>query len=126
MARPNGSQDAAIDRQIDAALQRLRNAKDNGPDVAPLLDIAIRMTGADMGTLQRFDEKTDSLELVASRGFSRQASSFFGTVRRDTNTSCAAALSRRMRVSVEDISTSYLYVGTPELAMLSGGGVATV
>lgn len=126
MARPNGSQDAAIDRQIDAALQRLRNAKDNGPEVVPLFDIAIRMTGADMGTLQRFDEKTDSLELVASRGFSTQALSFFGTVRRDTGTSCAVALSRRMRVSVEDISTSYLYVGTRERAMLSAGGFAAV
>lgn len=113
-------------RRVDAALARLRNAEDPGSDLMPLLDIAIAMTGADMGTLQRFDEGSDCLELVASRGFSTQALSFFGIVRRDTNTSCAAAFTRRMRVFVEDISTSYLFVGTRELAMLSAGGVAAV
>lgn len=99
---------------------------DLGSDPLPLLDIAIGMTGADMGTLQRFDEQIDGLELVASRGFSREALSFFGIVRRDTNTSCAAALTRRMRVFVEDISTSYLFVGTRELAVLSACNVAAV
>jgi hypothetical protein len=61
------------------------------------------------GTLQRFDD---------SRGFSNEALKFFGTVRRDTNTACAVALPRRMHMFVEDITTSYLFVGTPELDML--------
>ncbi len=113
-------------RQADTALARLRESKDLDSDLMPILDIAIALTGADMGTLQRFDEKADCLELVASRGFSSRVLSFFSTVRRDTNTSCAAALTRRMRVFVEDISTSYLFVGTRELAMLSAGGVAAV
>lgn len=117
---------AETGRRIDAALARLRDAVEPDLDLMSLLDIAIAMTGADMGSLQRFDENTDSLELVASRGFSTQASSFFGTVRRDTNTSCAAAFTRRMRVFVEDISTSYLFVGTRELALLSAGGIAAV
>lgn len=117
---------AETGRRVAPALARLRNADDPGSDLMPVLDIAIGMTGADMGTLQRFDEKNDCLELVASRGFSQQSLSFFGTVRRDTNTSCAAALTRRMRVFVEDIPTSYPFVGTRELAMLSAGGVAAV
>jgi hypothetical protein len=82
------------------------------------------MTGADMGTLQRLDERTDCLTIVARRGFSIEALTFFGVVRRDTNTSCAAAFTRRMRVFVEDVSTSYLFVGTRELDMLSAGGIA--
>lgn len=117
---------AETGRRVAPALARLRNADDPGSDLMPVLDIAIGMTGADMGTLQRFDEKNDCIELAASRGFSQQSLSFFGTVRRDTNTSCAAAFTRRMRVFVEDISTSYLFVGTRELAMLSAGGVAAV
>lgn len=118
--------DAEAGFQIDAALARLRNSSDLGSDLLPILDIAIEMTGAGMGTLQRFDAEKDCLELVASRGFSSEALRFFGVVRRDTNTSCAVAFTRRMRVFVEDISTSYLYVGTPELDMLSAGGIAAV
>lgn len=118
--------DAGIGQRLGAALRRLSDSGDLGSDLLPVLDIAIAMTGADMGTLQRFDEGADCLELVASRGFSRESQRFFGVVRRDTNSTCAAAFTRRMRVFVEDISTSYLFVGTPELDMLSAGGIATV
>ncbi|WP_143278084.1 GAF domain-containing protein [Bradyrhizobium sp. UFLA03-84] len=117
--------DAATGQQI-ALLQRLRNSKDVGADLLQALDIAIGIMGADMGTLQRFDERADCLTIVASRGFSAEALTFFGVVRRDTNTTCAAALMRRMRVFVEDISTSYLFVGTREFDMLRSSGIAAV
>ena len=118
--------DAATGQQIDAVLQRLRNSKNVGADLLQVLEIAIGITGADMGTLQRFDERADCLTIVASRGFSTEALTFFGVVRRDTNTTCAAALMRRMRVFVEDVSTSYLFVGTRELDMLRAGGISAV
>lgn len=103
-----------------------RTLKDDGSDLITILDITIQITGADMATLQRFDDSSDTLELVASRGFSARALGFFGTVYRDTNTSCAVAFTRRMRVFVEEISTSYLYVGTRELALLRADGIAAV
>ena len=118
--------DAATGQQIDAVLQRLRSSKDIRADLLQVLDIAIVIAGADMGTLQRFDERTDSLTIVASRGFSSEALTFFGIVRRDTNTTCAVAFMRRMRVFVEDVSTSYLFVGTRELEMLRANGIAAV
>jgi GAF domain-containing protein len=118
--------DATTGRRIDVALTRLRDSRDIGPDLMPVLDIAIAISGADMGTLQRFDESTDCLTFVASRGFSSQALSFFAIVRRDSNTTCAAALTRRMRVFVEDVSTSYLFVGTAQLDMLRADGIAAV
>lgn len=124
MAKHTETLHVAVGQNIDAALRRLRNSRNLGSDLMPVLDIAIGITGADMGTLQRFDENTDCLKLVASRGFSSQALSFFAIVRRDTNTTCAAALTRRMRVFVEDVSTSYLFVGTRELDMLSAEGIA--
>jgi hypothetical protein len=118
--------EAKTGRQIDAALTRVRDSRDLDSDLLPVLDIAIDMTGADMGNLQRFDESADCLTFVASRGFSSEALSFFGVVRRDTNSTCAAALTRRMRVFVEDVSTSYLFVGTRELDVLRAEGVAAV
>ena len=118
--------DVATEQRIDAILQRLGNSKDVGADLLQVLDIAIGITGADMGTLQRFDERADCLTICASRGFSTEALTFFGVVRRDTATTCAAALMRRMRVFVEDVSTSYLFVGTRELDMLLASGIAAV
>lgn len=116
--------DAATVQQIDTALRRLRNSKDVDTGLLQILDIAIGLTGADMGTLQRYDEETDCLKIVASRGLSNEALTFFGIVRRNTNTTCAVALTRRMRVFVEDVSTSYLFVGTRELDMLRACGIA--
>ena len=124
MAEFTESLDAAARRKIDAILQRLSNSKDVDADLLQVLDIALGITGADMGTLQRYDERSDCLRIVASRGFSSEALDFFAIVRRDTNTTCAAALTRRMRVFVEDVSTSYLFVGTRELDVLRACGIA--
>jgi GAF domain-containing protein len=93
-------------------------------DLQRALDIGIAVASADMGTLQRLDEENDCLKIVASRGFSNDVLAFFGSVRRDTNSTCAAALTQRMRIFVGDVSTSYLFVGTQELEVLRACGVA--
>ena len=62
------------------------------------LDLAIEVAGADKGTLQRLDAESGCLKMVASRGFSDELLKYFETVDRNTNTTCAAALMRRMRV----------------------------
>lgn len=126
MHRPTDPLGANADPLIEAALKRLTISSDLNADLMAMLDIAIRLTGANMGTLQRYDDHTNSLKLVAGRGFSSHTLGFFGIVRRDTNSSCAAAFTQRMRVFVEDIATNYLFVGTPELDMLSAEGVKAV
>jgi GAF domain-containing protein len=88
-----------------------------------ILDLAIEVSGANKGTLQRFDEAADCLRIVASRGFTNHGLNFLA---RDTNTSCAAVLKQRMRVIVSNISTSYLYVGRPELYVLRSLDIAAV
>lgn len=117
---------AATGQQIDAVLRRLRHSRYVGPDLLRVLDIAIGMARADLGTLQRFDESADCLKIVASRGFSSEALAFFDVVHRDTNSTCAVAFTRRMQVFIEDISTSYLFVGTRELDTLRAGGISAV
>jgi GAF domain-containing protein len=88
------------------------------------LDIAIEVAGADKGTLQRLDAESGCLKIVASRGFSDEVLKYFETVDRNTNTTCAAALKRRMRVVVNDVATSYLFVGTPVLEIMRAADVA--
>ncbi|MRG54642.1 GAF domain-containing protein [Phyllobacterium sp. SYP-B3895] len=124
MAKLRDPLDAANEQQNYAVLKRLRNSEDVGADLQRVLDMMIGVTRAEFGTLQRFDQRADCLTIVASRGFSSEALTFFGVVRRDTNTTCAAALTRRMRIFVEDVSTSYLFVGTSELDMLRAHGIA--
>jgi GAF domain-containing protein len=111
-------------QKIDVVLQRLARSRNVDADLSQVLEAAIGMTGADMGTLQRFDDADDSLQIVVSRGFSDEALAFFRTVRRDTNTTCAVALTRRMPVFVGDVFGSYLFVGSPELELLRGLGIA--
>jgi GAF domain-containing protein len=91
-----------------------------------ILDVAIEVAGADMGTLQRFDDTNDCLRIMASRGFPDHLLKHFEIVCRDSNSPGAAALKRRMRVIVDDVSTSYLFVGTPELDLLRDIGVSAV
>ena len=59
-----------------------------------------------------------------SRGFAAEFLKYFETVHPHSNTTCAAALMRRMRVVVDDVSTSYLFVGTPELDIMRSVNVA--
>jgi len=89
-----------------------------------VLAAAIRAAQADFGTVQQYDSAEDCLRIVASYGLPDQALTLFRTVRRDTNSTCAAALTQRMRVVVGNIATSYLFVGTRELTALQEAGVA--
>jgi hypothetical protein len=91
-----------------------------------ILDCAIEANGADKGTLQHFDETADCLRIIASRGFTSDALKYFAIVRRHTNSSCAAALTQRMRIIVPEIATSYLFVGRPELKVLRDLDIAAV
>jgi len=101
------------DCRVEAILKRLSQVEDVESYLSEVLDATIMAAGADMGTLQRFDDDEDCLRIVASRGFPDHVLKYFEIVRRDSHTSCGAALKRRMRVVVDDVSTSYLYVGTP-------------
>ncbi len=118
--------DAAVSQQIATLMEQLNNSKDVDVDPLQVLEIALVIAGAAIGTLQRFDEGSDCLRIVASRGFSTEVLDFFAIVRRDTNSTCSVALTRRMRVFVEDVSTSYLFVGTRELDVLRASGITAI
>ncbi|MCK1311824.1 GAF domain-containing protein [Bradyrhizobium sp. 45] len=99
-------------------------AEPGGEAIQKALTTAIRAAQADFGTVQQYDSAEDCLRIVASCGFPDQVLNLFQMVRRDTNSTCAAALTQRMRVVVGNIAASYLFVGTRELAALQQAGVA--
>jgi GAF domain-containing protein len=124
MADHNAIPRTSESHHLDAILERLPQAEGIDTLLHEVLDAAIQIAGADKGSLQVFDATDDCLRIVASRGFPDHVLKYFEVVRRNTNTTCAAALTRRMRVIVNDVSTSYLFVGTPELDVMREIGVA--
>jgi hypothetical protein len=62
--------------------------------------------------------------MVVSRGCSDEFLKHFETVYPDKNSSYAAAMVQRMRVVVNNISESYLYVGTLELEIFRSAGIS--
>jgi GAF domain-containing protein len=126
MADAKANSSVTANQRVEDIPKRLPEEEDVDNLLQEVLDVAIAVAGADKGTLQRYDERDDCLKIVASRGFQSRFLKHFEIVRRDTNTTCAAALKRRMRVIADDVSTFYLFVGTPELDVLRQMGVAAV
>lgn len=92
--------------------------------LAGVLQAAMQAVGADMGTAQYFDPADDTLHLVAHEGFGHRFVSFFETVK-GYDTSCGAAATDLRPVYVEDVITSPIFVGSPELEVLVDAGVGS-
>ena len=112
--------------QLEDILAGLPAESSSNAVLDQVLGAAIADADADIGTLQLRDLDTGCLTIAASRGFAEPFLKFFETVTLDDNSACAAALKRRMRVIVDDVSTSYLFVGTPATDVMRGAGVAAV
>src|SRR4051812_4183222 len=108
----------AAPRRISVILARLAQAKDADLLLREALDAAIDIAGADMGNIQLLEPANGSLKIGASRGFSAPFLDFFATVSAHTNSACGATLVNRMRIMVEDVATSYLFVATPALDIM--------
>lgn len=91
-----------------------------------ILEIAINLTGADMGTFQLFDSANAVLKITAQRGFQEPFLTFFDSVRPGYGAACGTALERRRRVIVEDVTRSSIFAGTPALDVLLAAGVRAV
>jgi hypothetical protein len=113
-----------------AAIERIfANPADENEPVGLLyefLDAAIAVANADKGKLQLLDEQGGSLRIVASRGLGEPYLQFFANVTPDSNSACAAALKQRLRVIVDNASTSYLFVSTPALDVVHEAGVSAM
>lgn len=91
-----------------------------------ILEKAINLTGADMGTFQLFDAETNMLKITAQHGFRQPFLDFFADVHAGHGAACGTALEQRQRVIVEDVTTSPVFVGTPSLDIMLAAGVRSV
>jgi PAS domain S-box-containing protein len=113
-----------LSRQTDASL-RLQEIstlliQEGNLDVLyeRVLDAAIGLMSADMGTMQKYYPEQDELGLLATRGFDPGSAAFWERVNRASATTCGMALSLRCRVIVPDVETCDSMAGTADLDAL--------
>ncbi len=129
-ARPRGEEtaaphDSAVSLQRDAAadatsrLQEISTLLIHQGNVEALyehvLDGAIGLMSADMGSMPMLDRTRGELKLIASRGFHPESAAFWEWVRLDSESTCGQALSSGARVIVTDVETCASMAGTADL-----------
>lgn len=87
-----------------------------------ILGAGMRLSGADMGCIQVFDEYC-GLKVKAQHGFQQSVIDFFNTASGDRGFSCHTALTERQRIFVGDVSQCPISIGTPSMAVLEEAGV---
>ena len=80
-----------------------------------VLDAAVYLMRADVGSMQKYDPERDELRLLASRGFPAEAIAFWDRVNRNSGTSCGMALSVGHRVVVPDVECADFMAGSADL-----------
>src|SRR5262245_7958232 len=80
-----------------------------------VLDAAISLMSADMGSMQTFRPERGELRLLAWRGFHPESAAFWERVHLDSTCTCGVALSAGARVIVSDTEACDFMAGTGDL-----------
>ncbi|MBW4651592.1 MAG: PAS domain S-box protein [Kaiparowitsia implicata GSE-PSE-MK54-09C] len=91
-----------------------------------ILDAAIALMHADMGSLQRLDPDRNELHLLVSRGFHSDSAAYWEWIGSNSGTSCGIALSTRSRVIVPDIEACERILGTDDYAVFQKSNIRAV
>jgi two-component system CheB/CheR fusion protein len=123
----------AAQRQIAGDLRRMTRLHELGTHLAgpgdphamlaEVLGVAVEITGADMGNIQRCEDG-DVLSIAVQHAFEQPFLTFFERVDTHTDSACASALTTRQRVLVEDVANCSPFAGSPSLVTMLAAGVA--
>ena len=91
-----------------------------------ILDAAIALMGADMGSVQMLDPARNELNLLAWRGFAPASAEFWEWVRVDSGSTCGGAVSGGERVIVPDVEMCDFMAGTDGLDSYRLSGIRAV
>ena len=100
---------------------RLLEAGDFSRLLEDILDAALEITGANMGTIQLLEGEV--LRITAQRGFEAPFLEFFNAVGVEQ---AALVTSLQERVIVEDVTASSIFAGTPALDVMLAAGARSV
>ncbi len=82
------------------------------------VDAALRLTGADAGSVQTLQSGRRTLRIAVQRGFDQPCLDYFAQVRGSSRCASAEALMQERRVMVHDVATSEIYRGSLSLQVL--------
>src|ERR1700719_3350661 len=91
-----------------------------------VLDAAISLMSADMGSMPVFLPDRKDLRLLASRGFHPDSAAYWEYVRVDSASSCGLAMSSGARSVVPDIEACDVLAGTTDLEASRRSGIRAV
>ncbi len=91
-----------------------------------LLDAAVDLMSADMGSLQTFHPELDELRLLACRKFHPESAAFWERVHLDSASVCGKALSEERRIVVPDTETCDFMAGTSDLDEIRRSNIRAV
>src|SRR5262245_47853660 len=91
-----------------------------------VLDAAINLMSADMGSMHRFYPEQHELRLLAWKGFHPDSAAFWERVHPASASTCGAALSVGHRVTVPDVEASDFMAGTADLYAYRQSGIRAV
>ncbi len=114
-----------------AVLQRLHSigiALVRNHDISELtrsiVDAAIEFAGADKGYIQLFDRSDGMLRIVSHRGYETSFLDHFSAVP-DGRACCGLSLVSGQRISIEDVSSSPIFIGTPDFEIMQAAGIVS-
>ncbi|HEY2154539.1 MAG TPA: PAS domain-containing protein [Isosphaeraceae bacterium] len=109
-------------KRLQEVSTRLVKHDDQPGLLQEVVDAAIAITAADTGNVQMYDGVSDTLRIVASRGFRPEDLEAFAVIRRGKST-CGTALVRGERVVVGDVTSSPIFVGKSILDLILAAGI---
>jgi PAS domain S-box-containing protein len=120
--------DIAALKQLHQISTRLIQADDVESLYREIVDAAIAVTHADMGSIQLFDAERNSLRLLAWKGFAPESADFWGLIPIDSAHAsiCAAAVRAAARVIVADVMALPSVIGTRDHDAFAASGIRAV
>jgi len=110
---------AALGRLHELSV-RLWRSPDLRAALEEMLDAAIVLLGADMGTIQLVNRERHLLEIVAQRGFAKNFLDALGRISDDNTAACGRTLRSGQRTIIEDVQTDPDYARYRETAAAAG------
>ncbi len=116
--------DASALKQLNEASSRLWQARELHAGLNDILQVAIRLLGADKGNVQLFDASRDVLVIAAHQGFEQPFLDCFKEVSAEHETCCGRALRSGRRMFMEDVGADEGFA--PFRAVASAAGFRAV
>jgi PAS domain S-box-containing protein len=113
-------------QQLQKISSQLIEQDDVGALYEQILDAALAVMRAEMGSLQMLVPEKNELYLLAWRGFDPQSARFWEWVRVDSASTCGAALKSGGRVVAADVETCAFMAGTQDLEFYRLSGIRAV